>query len=429
VRFRVYALAMAYAILAPGCDPATPVPPTTGTGGTGAGGTKTGGAMALSTGDNVVPLVSGTGPTYMKNGKLTSVDYTNGLFATVTVCEPGTTNCQVIDHVLVDTGSVGLRILESVLTLTLPAHTNAGGVALAECTQFVSGDTWGPLLRADVTLGKEVIPSLALQAVGTAKYNLPTRCTGNAINDIETLAANGILGVGLFQQDCGPNCVRSPATQGAGGAAYFACTGSSGCTLASAALDKQLQNPVVLLPQDNNGVIIELPAVAANGAPEVTGAMVLGIGTRENNGLGTAAVMTTDRYGFMDAYYPVGGTNYRGFIDSGSNGTFFLNTAKTTIPSCTVNDQFYCPKSTTTVAIALGGVNGVTTNLTFPVGNADTMFRNVKNFVFGDLAGSMPSDPTLPGFDLGLSFHYGRRVFSAIEGQDTPAGKGPYFAL
>ena len=428
MRLVVQALAMACTILVLGCDHATPLPQPTA-GGTGTGGTGTGGTMVLSMGDNVVPLVSDSGATYLKDGKQTPTGYTNGLFATVTVCEPGTANCQVIDHVLVDTGSVGLRILESVLTLNLPPSMNAAGVPLAECTQFVDGDTWGPLLLADVSLGKEVIPSPVIQSVGTAKYALPTGCTGEPINNIETLGSNGILGVGLFKQDCGSNCTRSPAAQATGGAAYFACEGVSSCALASVALDKQLQNPVVLLPQDNNGVIIELPAVAANGAPSVTGAMVLGIGTRENNALGTAAILTTDRYGFMDAYYPVGGTNHRGFIDSGSNGLFFLDTAKTQIPTCTTNSDFYCPKSTMKIAMALGGINGVKTNLTLQVGNANTLFGDSRNFVYGDLAGPMPSDPTLPGFDLGLSFHFGRRVYSAIEGQDTPAGKGPYFAL
>jgi hypothetical protein len=31
--------------------------------------------------------------------------YADAAFASVTVCVPGTTNCQTIDHVLVDTGS------------------------------------------------------------------------------------------------------------------------------------------------------------------------------------------------------------------------------------------------------------------------------------------------------------------------------------
>src|ERR1700735_4765928 len=46
----------------------------------------------------------------------------NAPFVSVTLCAPGsTTNCQTIDHVLVDTGSVGLRVLQSVLTPSLLA--------------------------------------------------------------------------------------------------------------------------------------------------------------------------------------------------------------------------------------------------------------------------------------------------------------------
>src|SRR5664279_5010150 len=52
--------------------------------------------------NNVLPIVVDLGP--LNN-------YANGSFATVTVCTPGTSTCQTIDHVLVDTGSIGLRLL------------------------------------------------------------------------------------------------------------------------------------------------------------------------------------------------------------------------------------------------------------------------------------------------------------------------------
>ena len=41
----------------------------------------------------------------------------NTLYTTVTICVPGTTTCQTIDNIQVDTGSFGLRVLASVLTL------------------------------------------------------------------------------------------------------------------------------------------------------------------------------------------------------------------------------------------------------------------------------------------------------------------------
>src|SRR5690242_8313720 len=66
-------------------------------------------------GPNVVTLVADPGATG---------DYTNGSFVSATICLPGTTTCQTIDHLLVDTGSFGLRILSSAgggaLTLALP---------------------------------------------------------------------------------------------------------------------------------------------------------------------------------------------------------------------------------------------------------------------------------------------------------------------
>src|SRR5580765_435250 len=76
---------------------------------------------------NVLPVVVNAGPT---NSAL------NQLFATVTICVPGTSNCQTISGILVDTGSVGLRVLSSVLTQSLPQQTGAGGAPVVECLPF-----------------------------------------------------------------------------------------------------------------------------------------------------------------------------------------------------------------------------------------------------------------------------------------------------
>src|SRR5271170_3713170 len=70
---------------------------------------------------NVVTVIVDSGP---------SNNSVNTLFTSVTVCVPGsTTNCQTIDHIQVDTGSFGLRILSSVLnsTLILPQQLAASG--------------------------------------------------------------------------------------------------------------------------------------------------------------------------------------------------------------------------------------------------------------------------------------------------------------
>ena len=54
--------------------------------------------------------------------------------------------------------------------------------------------------------------------------------------------------------------------------------------VAAESLAQQVQNPATLFAADNNGVIVELPAVSV---PEtsVSGSLVFGIGTQANNGL------------------------------------------------------------------------------------------------------------------------------------------------
>jgi hypothetical protein len=68
-------------------------------------------------------------------------------------------------------------------------------------------------------------------------------------------------------------------------------------------------------------------------------------------------------------------------------------------------------------------VNGTNTTIGFTVSNADQLLANTRLSVFGDIAGPNPGV-----FDWGLPFFYGRTVFTAIEGQSTPAGQGPYWA-
>src|ERR1700682_6515215 len=59
------------------------------------------------------------------------------LFASITVCVPGSTvNCQTIQDVQVDTGSSGLRVLASQITLSLPQITDSSGNPIGNCVTF-----------------------------------------------------------------------------------------------------------------------------------------------------------------------------------------------------------------------------------------------------------------------------------------------------
>jgi hypothetical protein len=338
----------------------------------------------------------------------------------VTLCAPGTSQCQTIDNVLVDTGSYGLRVMSSVLTLALTAQTASAGGTLASCATFADGYTWGSVRLADLRIGGESASNLPVQVIGdTAVPTVPTDCsgTGTAENTPQAFGANGVLGIGINVYDCGADCAS-----GAIAGTYYGCT-SGACTATIAPLAQQVVNPVTRFATDNNGSILTLPSVATGGEQTVTGTLTFGIGTQSNNALGSASVYTLDSSGAFTTVY--GGTTYAGsFIDSGSNGLFFTDAS---IPTCSANSAFYCPASTLSLAATNTGANGTSGNVTFSVGNEATLLSS-DNFAYANLAGPGPTIGGAPAFDWGLPFFYGRSVYTAIDGQATPAGNGPYYA-
>jgi hypothetical protein len=349
----------------------------------------------------------------------------NLLFTTVTICAPGNpSNCESIDHVLVDTGSTGLRIVSSLLSpsLSLQQQMDGSGNPIVECGQLADGFTWGPVKLADVNIAGEQAGSVPIQVIGDPAFSVvPASCSsiGPAENSVQALGANGVLGVGVFQQDCGIACALSaiPGT-------YFICP-STGCQATQANLTQQLQNPVGMFALDNNGVIIALPSVPVTGAVGVNGFMIFGIGTQGNNGLGSAQVIPVNPNtgNFTTLLNLV--TYSNSFIDSGSNALFF---ADASIAICTTGTAsgFDCPAFTQNLAAANQGAGGATSIVVFQVANADSLFAaNPNTFAFDNLAGPN-SDAT--SFDWGLPFFFGRNVFTAIEGRNTPAGIGPYVA-
>jgi hypothetical protein len=365
-----------------------------------------------SAGPNVETIVVDGGPNH---------DYANGAFVSVTVCVPGGSQCQTIDGVLVDTGSSGLRILSSELSVKLPGITDASGAPIVECAQFQDSNDWGPMERADVRIGGESAASIPVQVLGDPRFpSVPKACSSGGLPNqttLATLGARGVLGIGLYQQDCGPACtVASSSNPGV----YYVCP-ASGCHVSGVSLGDQATNPVALFSGDNNGVALQLPAVTSGGAPTLTGQLVFGIGTRDNNSLGGATVYRVDGLGnittvFHNKTYPAS------FIDSGSNGFYFLDAAAAGLPLCPDTKDFYCPATPAALSATIRGTTGTSGNVDFTIDNADRLF-NTANFALTTLGG-----PNAGGFDWGLPFFMGRTVFTALELQNTPAGVGPYFA-
>jgi hypothetical protein len=372
-------------------------------------------------GSNVQAITVNSGP---------AGNYANGAFTSVTVCVPGTSTCQTIDGVLVDTGSSGLRLLSSALTISLPQQDALDGNPVAECLPFVIGYTWGPVQTADVEMAGEKASSTPIQVINETAFPLPATslCASNPGGPADTLSslgANGIVGVGNFPQDCGGACAVAPGNGSENPDLYYECA-ASGCSAIAESLAQQVQNPVALFTTDNNGVIIELPA-ASSPVSSLTGSLIFGIGTQSNNGLNGATVYPVDPSGNFTGDFTTTFNNAvdnESFIDSGSNAYFFSDT---TIPACSdLDDDFYCPSSTLNLSATNAGYNGNPSGaVSFSVANADDLFNdNPAAAVFGDLAG--PN--TIGGFDWGLPFFYGRNVYTAIAGASTPGGTGPYWA-
>lgn len=369
---------------------------------------------------NVQPIVVNTGPTA---GAPYNDPYVDGAFTSIKVCVPGsTTSCQTIRGILVDTGSSGLRILSSALSVSLPQQTSSGGNPIVECFPFVHSITWGPVQTTDLTIAGEEAKSLPVQVIGSSSFStIPAGCTsyGTPEEDLLSLGANGILGVGNFAQDCGGACTEGGA---ANPGLYYECP-LSGCQTTTESLADQLPNPVILFATDNNGVIIELPAVSG-AETSVTGSLIFGIGTQSNNGLGSATIYTinTTTGNFTTVY---GGVTYadESFLDTGSNGLYFLDSGVTGLPICSDNTFWYCPTTTQNLSAVNQGTNGASGTVDFVVGDADTLTANLNDAAVNGLAG-----PFSGIFDWGLPFFFGRTVYSAIEGRSTPGGAGPYWA-
>lgn len=387
----------------------------------GGGGGGVGGIAPPDNGGSTANSVTMT----IDSGPVPNVYQINIPYVSVTVCAPGGGQCQTISRVLVDTGSSGLRLLASAMsgsTLgSLPGVTT-NSRQLAECMQFASGFTWGSVRYADVKMGGKTAPSLPVQIIGDPAYgSIPGACSGvgNNLGSLSALGANGILGVGLRQQDCGSNCASS-----SNNGYYYACPTALTCQPAQAAAALQVSHPVAGFASDNNGVMLQLPAVAISGAPSATGTLYFGVGTQSNNALGSAKAFPTtlDGNGVDAITTSYKSLSYSSFLDSGSNGLFFPDA---TIATCVVGSgTWFCPGGILNLNASLSG-GGNSSAVAFNLGNAGTLLSQGYSAL---PAVGMPASGFLGSyFDWGLPFFYGRNVYIGLEGKSNPLGSGPMF--
>jgi len=376
----------------------------------GCGGGSSGGSPP-ATGRNVVAVsvvgahCSGTTP------------YVNELCVSVTVCTPGTSTCQTVDDVLLDTGSYGLRVFRQALTVSLP-QVASGSDALAQCVQYadLSAD-WGPVQTAAVVLGSEPPVQVPIQVIDSTFPGKPASCPSPEL-DPASAHFNGVLGVGVFAQDCGTACTLNSNV-----GIYYRCNGSS-CSGTTVPLADQVQNPVALLPEDNNGVVVKLPAIPLGGVASAEGQVLLGIGTAANNVPAASSALALDGKAEFTTVFD--GTSYTSFIDTGSNAFFFAPPASAGLPACPGNDSSWlCPANTASLTASLTGAGAGSAQVSFQITNFEALAGSGNN-VFKDLGGSSLGTDL---FAWGLPFFFGRSVYVGIEGRASSIGTGPYVAF
>jgi hypothetical protein len=354
----------------------------------------------------------------------------NRAYTSVSICNVGSsTGCQTVGGILVDTGSYGLRILQSQIPLLhLSNFVDGLGNILENCTSRPDGSfLWGPVSTADIWISGETASSIPIQVISSLQNEvIPTGCangaTGNQ-NTAQLLGANGILGIGPEPTDCTVSGMNfcDGSVQPVPPNKYYSCP-KAGCGTGDSPVIvthfQQVENPVAVFGADQNGVILQLPPVSDH-ETSVTGTLIFGIGTEPNNALGSATVFTMDANDHFTTVFN-GQTLSSSFIDSGSSGLFFPDS----LPACADHPQYFCPSSLTNLSAVNKGATQGNNTVPFSVTNADDLFSLYPNdAVFSSLAGPETNTASCPGgtsscaFDWGLPFFYGRTVYTAIDGQ------------
>jgi hypothetical protein len=358
----------------------------------------------------------------------------NRPYVTVHVCAAGsTTQCANIDHVLVDTGSWGLRLVRSTLTaasVTLAGTTDAQGDALEECATFGNGQTWGPVALADVTLAGETAARIPVQVLDDTHAGAPAPAgcgSFGLVNGVTDWSANGLLGIGVFPQDCGQAC----AGTGTALPVYFGCTTAGSCTAVNVPLASQVTNPVWAFATDNNGVIVRMANLQnANGDPQAQGQLIFGLGTQADNALPVASLtlLGADVRGDFQTTYNGASASIPALLDSGTDSYYFDDPAIATCTSaawvgyyCPVNPPLVLTAVNATAAQTLASVSGMPGQVTFAVADPGSFVAQAAAY------GGLASGAGASTFRWGMPFFYGRPVYIGFEGRAVNSFTGPFY--
>jgi hypothetical protein len=360
-------------------------------------------ALAADTQGSSLPIqIGGTDTTF------------NTPYVAVTICLSGTETCQTIPQIRLDSASSGLRLKSSAISIALTPEKDSSQAEVAECWKFGGGEVlWGPVAQADVILGTEKAANVPIQIVNSNYATVPSSCPGLNITNQE----NGILGIGPAINDTGNGNLP--------GVSYYLCSAGT-CTASSIDPALHIQNPVSMMPVDNNGVTIAFPSVPPTGSASVTGSLTLGVGTNANNqpAQGTTTFLTNSM-GWLKASFE--GNHYFTMFDTGTD--LIILPSSHSVDNCSRygwSNPAVCPTSEQDLSVDFQGIDGSThSTVSFTIDNAEPLLSSGMK-AFNNVGMQLPQIDTLV---LGMSFFYGKTVYIGIDGKTSALGTGPYAAF
>lgn len=280
--------------------------------------------------NNVAEIVIDKGPDSLPESRAT----TNILYTTIRVCSPGSiTNCLSIDHVLLDTGSTGLRIINSnaIDALRLPRMLYNESL-VNECTSFPRGYVWGSINYADVYWAHEIAPKITLQIIANTTAPVPSSCLDfsppNPIHTVSELRANAIMGIGNMVYDKESDVLGIESS----GAGYYSCSNNS-CSHINIPDTSQVSNIIAQFKDKTvtNGYLIQLPEVLESYTDILKGQIVFGLNTKSNNQISTQAkIFRAMPLGYITTIYA--NQVKFGLFDSGTNSIKVTSNTDPVIP-------------------------------------------------------------------------------------------------
>ncbi|WP_459906449.1 DUF3443 family protein [Caballeronia sp. HLA56] len=362
---------------------------------------------ATTVADNVLPISVQT-PNYDINRALISV----------TVCVPGTSMCETVNNVMVDTGSVGLRLQRSALKHPELFSAMAGpdAHALAECYRFVSSAAWGVVTRADVRLAAIQASSVPIQIVDEASASYGDHPRPDSCSKGSKPTSNGTLGIApVSLNDCKDPCFISLRTP-----RYYECT-TEGCTPIAkpVAANFRVVHPIAALPSDNNGYVLNVQAVPESGASATPGTLTLGIATRSNNALDVTDVIDLAPDGTFTTVW--NGQSYSAsYFDTGTEEYYFA-TPPAGVHACGAH---WCAAPEAALSATL---KGQTTEATakFRVGDSTSLINSGKG-AFRNIA--IVANKDSRAFVWGMPFFIGRKVFIKLT-DGSSGSSNAYYAF